>query len=517
MNLPAIRYLQAGPMAPEASMANAAAPARAMGEFGKVFEDLGQKGFQIMQQVREIDEDRKTSRYFAELNEEYARFEQEHAAAGDTNAAGAWRERREEMKSRLGGLGLSPVGRAAAEQRFIGWSSERNIRVEKQGYVKSVELGLASKATVIRGYQKTGNFDAARGEIDATPDALAGETVKQKLHEENRALEARHYLLEGAKDDPRGIQKLVSDPKFAAQNPQVGKATIALAHATAEKQRQADGFKAIDGFKKGVAEGVYFTAGQVDEHFPRASAGLRKLFQGVLEPDIPGNGAFAALPADQREIVGDVMLMTKHYRPAAEDFDQQYFAMDTKVETLPDGPAKRELRRTLERVRTGKLEQAETRADLHRRELDLAFDPEARGLAMRGKDAQALQAEGLLKDVVKLERRGHSAEQAREIASTGDPVEQLAKFREHSRYIPLTDQGGDWDRRAFEVVLTGDGAVEYEDRGLKQRYGAAKIRLEEWLHFHPDAKDGEFKSAVAEIVDPQGQAEVDGNFFNKAR
>ncbi|WP_367871848.1 hypothetical protein [Luteolibacter sp. Populi] len=254
------------------------------------------------------------------------------------------------------------------------------------------------------------------------------------------------------------------------------------------------------------------------EYSPEELHAVRLLYDASRAGLTPSRlGAFAALPADQREIVGDVMLMTKHYRPAAEDFDQQYFAMDTKVETLPDGPAKRELRRTLERVRTGKLEQAETRADLHRRELDLAFDLEGRGLAMRGKDAQALQAEGLLKDVVKLERRGHSAEQAREIASTGDPVEQLAKFREHSRYIPLKDQGGDWDRRAFEVVLTGDGAVEYEDRGLKQRYGAAKIRLEEWLQFHPDAKDGEFKSAVAEIVDPQGQAEVDANFFNKTR
>ncbi|WP_367871840.1 hypothetical protein [Luteolibacter sp. Populi] len=211
MNLPAIRYLQAGPMAPEASMANAAAPARAMGEFGKVFEDLGQKGFLIAEDTRKQREKERErekekraraglpeesehgaaapdglgekaggviatirgqrvssirSEFAANATRENQEFNQRVLAAADPDALDAERDKlQREQLARVDGLVIPLAAKQQLKQDLIENGSSNAIAFERNKYVRINRDNDARRIGAVSTYAKLGNVQGVEREL----------------------------------------------------------------------------------------------------------------------------------------------------------------------------------------------------------------------------------------------------------------------------------------------------------------------------------------------------------------
>jgi hypothetical protein len=217
-----IRYIDAGPLPQQMSIAAATAPGRAAAQIGQAIEGLGQTGQKIVQQVRAVEDAGKTAEMFAEFNMSAGRFSNELLSREDTgNWAGDWQNELGDYKRQIDESDLSPQAKAAALNRLTTWGSDRAVSFEKQALLKGVELGKTRLGTAVAGYTNNGDFSSARDEIENAPPELLSSADKERSLQNIDQTEFQYNLMRDAEDSPSATLERLEDPdEFLASHPE---------------------------------------------------------------------------------------------------------------------------------------------------------------------------------------------------------------------------------------------------------------------------------------------------------
>lgn len=220
--IPPTRYIDAGTPMPMANPQVAMAHGEAMARMGQTLQHIGERGFQIAEKVRKIDEAGKISALFANFDEEAAEFSNQLMTRSDTEAWPAeWKQRSAAMRERMKEVGISPEGMANADREFTQWASNRSIGFETQAATKALHMGRAQVGNALKYYASRNDSEGYKREADR---GLASGTMDPVEYEqalrEGDEIFTRNALDEDIQNDPDEVLERMKDPqKFLADNP----------------------------------------------------------------------------------------------------------------------------------------------------------------------------------------------------------------------------------------------------------------------------------------------------------
>ncbi len=512
MDRPHLRFIDAGPMAPTPSIAAATAPARAMGEFGRALEGLGDRGFQIATQIRETDEAGKLSAWRTNADERANQFSNSLLTRHDpANWAEDWAATSRDIGAEIDGLDLSPVAKQRARQEFDEWSSAQGNRLSTQAAMRVVSEGKARVSNSIAYYAARGDDEGVRREAKRGRDAgfLSPVDEEEVLRDADR-IAATSEIERQIAENPKAMAERLTDPDFIANQPGLTLADQARLEQQARGRYREDLYNITQEVADGIVTGTLNSPEKIEQKYgTRVSPAILESFKADLANRADANHrALIASPAYQASTVAKVGEMLDSYSVDMEGFDEKFVEMDSMVRSLPPGAVKTELSRRLTAVRDGQVRVLETQADYHRQALDDLTKAGAFGTATTRRPVSDFVRAGMLKDVAKLEKTGIPVETAREIAKEIDPRKQVAKLKEAlaeaGKEGGYLDTNKPFDSAVFNALVKGEGFVEVEDLAAKEKArraaGLAKTKLEEWLRLHPEATEQQGREALLRIT-----------------
>jgi hypothetical protein len=544
MNLPPINYLRPGQRAPEISVAAALAPARGMEQVGAVIASMGEKGFQIANQVRESKEAGIRSDIFNQIDTEATNFKNGLLKRSDYDA---WGNEFSEMANGWESLatekGLSPAGKAIFQQQYSDWRTKQLNQIATTAALKSVQDGrLGAMNTIQRGAANLDSDAVERGVSELGRMGASPAEVEQARMDAEATM-SRSRLTEDISSDPAKFKERLEDPDaIRREYPGVSTNDIERAKDQARAEQRQASYDIVDTFENGVADGTITSPEQIDSRpeFAKASPALKaKMKSQLLEVISDKEKARMDSPAYQAETVGSVSARLDNYVPSAND-DVEYFELKHKIKTLHEGATKDRLTERLEGLRKGALDDWKTGADVYRAQLKQAFQDEAFGSGVSRQPLNEVIATGLLNDELKIAEQGFSEEQtkmilsgkadasdlkamgvsekrAEELAKGSGAANQIALLRElHPKRTLFAPEDADpYVRAAFDAIVSGkEGYVEYPNRAAKReaerKYGAVVSEFEKRVRLNPEKAADIFKEVTSPYEEEINRASLFG-------
>lgn len=219
MERPHLRFIDGGPMAPTPSIGAATAPGRALGEFGRALEGLGDKGFQIATQIREWEEAGKMSAWRANADERANKFSNSLLTRHDPdNWVEDWSATSKEIGAELDGLGLSPVAKQRAKLEYDDWSSGQSNRLSTQAAMRVVSEGKARVSNAIAYQAARGNHEGVRLEVERAGGLLSPSEKEKSLREADR-IANKSLMDQQLEEDPAAVLEDARADDFLDRNP----------------------------------------------------------------------------------------------------------------------------------------------------------------------------------------------------------------------------------------------------------------------------------------------------------
>ena len=512
MEVPHLKYTDAGPMAPMASAAPAMAQARATAKLGEAIASIGQTGLDIVEKVRVTREAGVVSAFMSNLDEEAARFSMDLTKRPDPEAwVTDWQTRQEEFKARAAELNLSPVARQRLSQELGEWTSDRGIRFETQAFTRMTMEGKARINNSLNYHASRGDVEGMNREKSRMREAGFEESEIEQVERETARIAAVAGLQRDVKADPAGMAKKLADPDFVAKTPGITTADANRLEEQARGEVRQQAYDMVETVNNGMADGTISRPEQIDQRFKgKASPALLERMKADLNTRIDAaEVAKRKTPEYLHEITGYVTAQLDSYNPEVEGFDETFYSLDRAIRTLPEGVEKARLNARLEATRKGAVEQYTEAADETRAQLREAYKGGAFGEGIGRKTAGELLTDGILRDVTKLQARGFTPEQAEEIATQKDSYKSLLKFRELAKDATGFDYTEGFDKQAFDLLQAGKaGVIDYPDKekinAANAAYGKAVSEFERWHKVNSKATPEQRQAKLHSLMSPEG-------------
>lgn len=517
MAIPRTRYIDAGPAMPQMNAAAAMAPGRAVEQAGQVITQLSERGFQIAEKVRRVDEAGKTSAFFANIDEEAGKFSNSLMTRADTeNWPSEWKTKLGEFRGQAKKLGLSPEAQATLERQMDDWGSQRSINFEKTAMLKAVTMGQAQVSTTLQYYGARGDMESYRREAERGRDAgLLNPVEFQQVERDGERLQFQYELDEQIQQDPNSAEQFVQSDSFM-ENPG---ATLDIKNQALQQirqQKRALVGGAVDEFNDGLATQSIRTADDIDSRFSNRvpPSILEKFKEDLSKRYDAAEIAKRSTPEYQSETVGRVSAMLGDYSAELDDYDEQFVEMDSLVRSLPEGSAaKAELSRQISDVRSGQAKEFKSAADIARANLTQAYKGQFFGKTLKSQSTQSAIDAGLLKNQEKLKAAGFNEDQVKEIAEAKNDTERRSKFRLlYPQRAEKKSTSDPYLNATFEAIQSGAGEVSWEDPAevvrAQKALGEASTKFENWLKANPAKADDDeaVSKKIYEIVSPRGMS-----------
>lgn len=512
--IPPTRYIDAGPGValanPQASMVEAQAYAR----MGQTIQHIGAKGFEVAEKVRKIDENRKMTELFSQMDQEAADFSNDLMRREDTDQWGKdWREKSVGWKELAKEKGLSPEGMAAFDERFTRWNTQRSIGFETQAASKSIELGRATFDNAYQANMNRRNYAGALEDLDSAHRAgLVSAPERDKVEMNIQQTERHNGILADINNDPRAwMEANPADQPPADYDPI--KWRQLHGHASGI-ERDMDGATSDGLLDKIVSNQA--TLKDIE------AANLRPLQKQKLVDAFDRWNAEGAkeLRADPKNIaanVGKFYAALDDWKPDAEGQDPAGVELRMIMENVPEGHPLRDKMRESMSARKSRLDgEVKTRADQGLASLKLAaergdFGPVKPPTAKKVETRKAV-ADGYLQDIPKLQSLGFSqgqAEAVREVAKK-DPAMGQEKFNELWKARPQDSVNATpFDIAVADAIRLENGTVQWDadipgaemdaHEGAARSYGEAMIELESWIKLNPNANEKDMGTKLREL------------------
>jgi len=512
MEVPHLKFIDAGPMAPMASAGPAIAQGRAAAKLGDAIASIGETGMAIVEKVRVVREAGITSAFMSNLDEEAARFSMDLTRRPDPEGwVSDWQARQDEFKARAAELNLSPVARQRLAIELGEWSSDRGIRFETQAFTRMTMEGKAQISNSLNYHASRGDADGMRREGARMREAGFEQSEIDQVERETDRIAANADLQREVIADPAGMAEKLADPDFVAKTPGI---TIADANRLEEEARRLQrqqAYDVIETANNGMADGTITRPEQIDQRFGgKVSPSLLERMKEDLGTRLEAKDlAKRQTPAYLHEVTGYVTAQLDSYTPEVDGFDEVFYSLDRAIRTLPEGVEKARLNNRLDAKRKGVIEDYTEAADETRAQMREAYKGGAFGEGTARKSANDIMTAGLLQDRVKLQARGFTADQADDIADEKDSYKSLLKFRELSKEVEGFDYTEGFDKQAFELLAAGkSGFIDYPDEGniskANAAYGKAVSEFERWHKIYPRATKTEREQKLQSLMSTEG-------------
>jgi len=527
MPIPPTRYIDAGPGLPQANPQTAMASGIALSRFGETIAAIGERGLQIAADVRRHEEAGAVEANLAQIEKESADFQNSLLTRSDT---AEWpKELGEKMgdwKSRIAGLGLSPEGRARAEERFADWRTRRTIQLEAGAASKGVEMARQQIVQSLDYYRATGNKAAHAAALRAGRESgILSPADVQKAQYEWNLESAKQGLLDDFKSDPdTALARLKSGAwrkETEGSTPELESWGINMAEGAAKEKTMTG----IDQAYDLAASGELTSRDQVEKD-PRTAwmrPALRRRVGDYLE-SIQSDEfkARQQTPEFQAEKVGEITSQIRDWTPETDDKeDPVYGRLVDAAKSLPAGSgAREEMDRLIKDKRAGKWQEIKTAKDI----ADFALDENYKAGKFGSIDtpgkmtvAEALKG-GFLQDREKLALLGWNKAQVAEIVDGENPEKQtdakraaavqrlwLKRGFEKEGIDPLVQKTGEAIYRgATEIDYVNPESVDaaLESRiTARRKLGAARLKVAEYVRINPKATVEEIDNQILELTE----------------
>jgi hypothetical protein len=507
--IPPTRYIDAGPGVPLANPQVAMAQGEAMARMGQTIQAIGERGFQIAEKVRRIDEAGKMSAIFANMEEDAAQFSLELMKREDTEAWPAeWKQRSQQWQDRARESGLSPEALAEFQERYTRWNTQRSIGFEAMAANKAVELGSARVANSVRYLTGQGKFEDARQEVrnwqaaggmdsPAAEKALMDIEAQQAEYELSDAIVNRPAEIVGASDETLLNQfpgATVSQVRYAKQ--QAAKQEVRIATDTARR----------------IEDEIYSDtpptpeAMEMDPRFKSLKEGGHAKLAESLKRDLAARYDEAiqrqrATPQYQSLIMGKV---SKDVAELDATDHLAVYQAESLLRQMEAGPMKNHLAGELARRINGEPEDR-TAMGMNLRMVDEAFK---NGFFAAVKPEEPARVDQLVSDgflsIGNLRAVGFSEEQAKKIYEGDDAAKQtnarraaamknLWQNRADKQAIGTADP---FKAATVKAILAGESTVKYKSEETRaaesaaqwsaaSTYAKTKKQLLEWSKANP--------------------------------
>jgi len=516
MPIPPTRYIDAGPGVPLANPQSAMAQGEAMARMGATISAIGEKGFQIAEQVRKIDENRKIIGMFSNMEKDASDFGLGLMRREDTEAwPGEWKQKSTEWRDKAKELGLSPDGQAQFEDRFQRWNTQRTIGFETLAANKSVELGRATLANSVAFHLDQRNYGAAREDLAMAHGAGLFTTPEKDAALMSIQTKERHngYLDDINVDAHAWAAEHPADKPAEGYDPVKWRQLHDYASNLAREQDTTTTDKVVDGIVTGAVSSYQAIKDQAPALRP---AQHQKLFDALDHWNAEGAKEQRATPEHMAANVGKFYSALADWKPDAEGADPAGVELRMLIEDLPEGHPLRDKMRESMHARKSRLDdEVKTRADQGMATLK---DAATRGDfgPVKFPEGQPIEtrkavADGFLLDVPKMQSLGFSEDQGKDIrkAAAKDPALGEKMFKDL------------WKKRPQESVnatpfdITTADALRGENPTLNWKmvpkqeldahekaarsYGNAVIELERWNKLNPNATETEMGTKIREL------------------
>jgi hypothetical protein len=421
------------------------------------------------------------------------------------------------MGEQVANMKASPEARARADAGFQQWAGGLRADTVSQARAHAVNRSRNDSARHREGMERRGDFEGSRAQLGR--EVEAGLKSPEEAEEERLQIGVREQQWLGEQAEKREYERIAADPSswLAAQVPGkvlpgVNPLNYRLRQEFAAKTMEKLTAETASVIRDGIAAGKVTTPEQVRDLASQLRPGAVNLLVNELQLHAEGKLAEQRKsPHFVAEVVGKATDLMSKYRLDFDHYDDGYVAIQLEIGRLNEGPEKTHLNEQLVKLREGKLREVQTAQDLAERTLvdlyeDGVFgkvDGTGRG---RGVTRTAIDS-SLLRDPVKLEKRGFAPEQAKEIAEAYNPV---PVFRRLHAGITAKDANAPYDSAALDAVRDRKEEFEWTDpdeeakaeaERLKARValGKARIKVMEFARLNPQAKEEEFEAAIRKI------------------
>ncbi len=522
--IPPTRYINAGPIAPQASAGPAMAAGQAVEQIGHALENVGEQGSQIVAKMRRMEEGGKINAFMANADKEAGEFAIGLAQRSDTDAwPKEWQDHTADLRERAKALGLSPEGMAHLDGEFSNWSTGRAIHFETQAATK--KLGIAKSQTT-----QSLEYYAARGDKEGFDRTLRTGTASGILDPADQQAAQMHFDSKAAALD---LDKLVDgNPQGLIDEPDES-ILRTLPGATPEMvmqaKRQAKGvvkeraFDTVEAAQDEIFSNKVTDPKQLDDdpRFKTLRPTVRERLKGNLRQFQADQAeGRMATPEAQHAVIGEVSGLMRDWNPMAEEqADEKYAQITGLISRLPENSAmKGELLRQAKAIRSGAWGEVKTHADAAFKALD-DFDKTAAGkLPAAGKiTTRSIVDSGFLKDSAKLQRLGFDEGQAEGIvkASKADPsAGQRAFIEGWSKRPGASVNASPIEIAAADAIRLENATIDWNDPASESAAGQAKAdhyresgerraKLADFLKLNPKATPGEIDEKILGIAGEQ--------------
>lgn len=510
------RYIDAGPGVPLANPQSAMIQGEAMARMGATIQHFGAIGFEVAEKVRKIDENRKITASFAQMEKEASDFSLGLMRREDTEAWSAdWQAKSTEWKDRAKEIGLSPDGMAAFEDRFQRWNTQHTIGFETKAANKAIELGIGTLKNSQAFHLNNRNYGAAIEDLESAHAAgLLTLPEMDAAMMDVQAKEKHNGFLDDINEDARGwAEKNAADKPAEGYDPVRWRQLHDYASGIAREQ---DG-QASDQVVDGIVTGNLST----HDAIKAAAPGLRpaqhqKLFDALDHWNREGARELRADPKHMAANVGKFYSALSDWKPDAEGADPAGVELRMLIEDLPEGHPLRDKMKESMTARKNRIEgEVKTRMDQGLSALKDVADlghfgpvklPEGKPIETR-----KAVADGFLKDVPKQQALGFSEDQAKEIRKAAMKDEALgqAKFRELWKDRPQNSVNATpFDLTVADALRLENPTLNWKtipseeldahERAVRS-YGDAVIDFTNWSKMNPDATEDQTRGKLREL------------------
>lgn len=192
-----------------------------MAQFGQTIAAVGDKGFQLAEEIRVAEEGGKISAFMRQASMEASRFEDGLISRQDPeNWKGDSAQMISQMRNQLATLELSPEAQGKALGEFEGWAVRKTLQFEGLAARKIYQNSQAKFAGEL-------NYHASRGDLNQYEQAvsrgiatgLVGEADRDRLQREGLRMATLRELSQRREEDPRALLEEVRTPDFVTNTP----------------------------------------------------------------------------------------------------------------------------------------------------------------------------------------------------------------------------------------------------------------------------------------------------------
>jgi hypothetical protein len=434
-----------------------------------------------------------------------------------------WAELSQGFQSRATDKGLSPEGRAAFRSRFTDWNTRRTIHLETLAANKTLELSKQRGENALNVFMETQNYDGGRELLHGLQSAgvLSTPDLEAKLFEIDR-IQQHNQTLETIRTNPRAW--LDSNPNPA---PGYDETKHQQLLSFARQQARLSDQEALDGVLDGIISNHVTTPEQIQDLTPHLRPADRAKLNSALERwNAQAQEREQNKPETIQKNVGEFYSLLSDYNPDDESLDEHRIKLGILAQSVPEGPLRDQMRRSLNARRARLSDEAATASKAAKESVISAFKADRFGPS-KLPDAPAISLnaaleKGWLKDSKKLQDAGFAPGTAKTIAifarSKGNAA--AAKlFKDQWKDRPnAANNLSPFDRAVADALrlenpfLQWKGDPNPEDLEAHNKalngLGKALIDIDEWLQRNPRATDKEIAEKVGTIAGAEARRQT---------